>query len=108
MIDSRSVKTTEDGGVCGHDAGKKIAGRKRHVITDTPGRMLFIIVHSAAIQDREGLPILMKAMRYRSPWPRHPFADGGHAGDKLKDALSGHGQWIIEIIQEQQDPHHAY
>ena len=57
VIDSRSVKTTEDGGVCGHDAGKKIAGRKRHVITDTPGRMLFIIVHSAAIQDGEGLPI---------------------------------------------------
>ncbi len=41
---------------------------------------------------------LMKAIRYRSPWPRHPFADGGHAGDKLKDALSGHGQWTIEII----------
>ena len=84
----------------GDDAGKKIVGRKRYVITDTPGCMLFIIVHhSAAIQDRDGAADLIKAMRYRSPWLRHPFADGGSAGDKLKDALSGHGQWTIEIIR---------
>ena len=100
MTDTQSVKTTEGGGVCGDDAGKKIAGRKRHIITDTLGCMLFIIVHhSAAIQDRDGAADLIKAIRYRSPWPRHLFADGGHAGDKLKDALSGHGQWTIEIIR---------
>ena len=92
MIGSQSVKTTEGGGVCGDDAGRKIAGSKRHIITDTLGCMLFIIVHSAAIQDRDGAVDLMKAIRYRSPWLRHPFADGGHAGDKLKDALVGHGQ----------------
>ena len=50
------------------------------------------------LQDRDGAVDLMKAIRYRSPWPRHPFADSGHAGDRLKDALSGHGQWTIEII----------
>ena len=84
---------------CGYDADKKIAGRKRHIITDTLGCMLFIIVHSATIQDRDWAVDLMKAMRYRSPWLRHPFADGSHAGDKLKDALLGHGQWTIEIIR---------
>ena len=47
MIDSQSVKTTEGGGVCGDDAGKKIAGRKRHIITDTLGCMLFIIASTA-------------------------------------------------------------
>ena len=83
----------------GWGTGEKIAGRKRHIITDTLGCMLFIIVHSAAIQDRDGAVDLMKAIRYRSPWPRHPFADGGSAGDKLKEALSGHGQWTIEFIR---------
>ena len=99
MINSQSVKTTEGGGVCGDDAGKKIAGRKRHIITDTLSCMLFIIVPSAAIQDRDGAVDLIKAIRYRSPWLRHLFADGGSAGDKLKDALLGHGQWTIEIIR---------
>ena len=43
-IDSQSVKTTESGGVCGHDAGKKVKGRKRHVITDTQGNLLWCVV----------------------------------------------------------------
>jgi putative transposase len=99
VIDSQSVKTTESGGIAGFDAGKKIKGRKRHIITDTLGLMLFIIVHAADIQDRDGAPALLKAIRYRFPWLRHVFADGGYAGDKLRDALEGHGDWTLEIIK---------
>ena len=54
IIDSQSVKTTESGGVCGYDAGKKIKGRKRHIITDTDGHLLSGLVHAADIQDRDG------------------------------------------------------
>jgi putative transposase len=99
IIDSQSVKTTESGGICGYDAGKKIKGRKRHIITDTLGFLIFVRVHGADIQDRDGAPDLLRAIRFRHPWLRHVFADGGYAGDKLKDAMRGHGRWTIEIVK---------
>jgi len=99
VIDSQSVKTTESGGVCGYDAGKKVKGRKRHILTDTCGYLIFILVHAADIQDRDGAVDVLKAIRYRFPWLRHVFADGGYAGDKLRSALKGHGSWTLEIIK---------
>jgi transposase len=56
VIDSQSAKTTESGGPRGFDAGKKVNGRKRHIMTDTGGRLLTAVVHSAVIQDRDGAP----------------------------------------------------
>ena len=99
VIDSQSVKTTESGGVSGFDAGKKIKGRKRHIVTDTLGLMLFVTIHAADVQDRDGAPDLLRAIRYRFPWLRHIFADGGYAGKKLRGALKNNGEWTIEIIK---------
>jgi putative transposase len=99
VIDSQSVKTTESGGPRGYDAGKKVKGRKRHILTDTQGFLTTAVVHTADIQDRDGAPDVIKKARYSFPWMRHLFADGGYAGDKLKNALSGCGEWTVEIIK---------
>lgn len=99
VIDSQSVKTTESGGVRGYDAGKKIKGRKRHILTDTEGNLVHAVVHTADIQDRDGAPLVLAEIIRRFPWLRHVFADGGYAGDKLRQALRRIGKWTIEIVK---------
>lgn len=99
VIDSQSAKTTESGGPRGFDAGKKIKGRKRHILTDTVGHLVAAKVHAADVQDRDGAPSLLASIRYLFPWLRHVFADGGYAGDKLTEALARHGNWQIEIVK---------
>jgi transposase len=111
VIDSQSVKTTESGGPRGGacprarrsrdpgDAGKKVKGRKRHIITDTNGHLVGAQVHAASVQDRDGAPDLLASIRHLFPWLRHVFADGGYAGEKLETALVGLGQWTLEIVK---------
>jgi transposase len=86
VIDSQSVKTSESGGPRGFDAGKKINGRKRHIVVDTQGHLVGVVVHAANIQDRDSAPLVLASIRTLYPWLRHVFADAGYAGDKLKHA----------------------
>jgi transposase len=99
VIDSQSAKTTDVAGPRGYDAGKKIKGRKRHILTDTDGRLVAAQVHTADIQDRDGAPALLTSIRGLMPWLRHVFADGGYAGPKLEAALANKGNWAIEIVK---------
>jgi len=87
IVDSQSAKTTESGGVQGFDAGKKVKGRKRHILTDTGGLLVRGIVHSAGIQDRDGAPDLLAGVRAAFSWLRHLFADAAYGGAKLAGAL---------------------
>jgi transposase len=80
IIDSQSIKATDIALETGYDAGKKIKGRKRHLLTDTEGLLLDVRVHSAGIQDRDGAKLLLHHARRSLGSIKKIFADGGYAG----------------------------
>src|SRR4051812_1002953 len=66
VVDSQSVQTTEQGGVRGYDAAKNVSGRKRHVLVDTLGLVLLVVVTAANAQDRAAARILLTSISHRS------------------------------------------
>jgi transposase len=99
VIDSQSVKTTESGGPRGDDAAKKVKGRRRHLVTDTGGLPVGVVVHPADIQDRDGAGLVIQAIHDLYPWLRHLFADSVYNGTNLHKTLAKFGNWTIEIVK---------
>ena len=84
VIDSQSVKGRGKRGACRtirrarFDAGKKIKGKKRHILVDTVGLLVHAIVHPANIQDRDGGVLVLGTLFGRFPFLKKLFADGGY------------------------------
>lgn len=85
-------------GFKGFDAGKKINGRKRHIATDTDGRLLAVEVHAADVQDRDGAKGVLRLSRRSFPFVETVFADGGYAG-RLVDWAQTKTHVALEIIK---------
>ena len=99
VIDSQSAATTQAGGPRGFDPGKRVYGRKRHIVTDTNGLLLAVHVHPANVQDVHGAVPLLERLRQRFPKLRHIFADRVYRGEQLVNALSHCGPWTIQIVE---------
>ncbi len=83
----------------GYDAGKKVKGKKRHLLVDTLGLILAVAVHPADIQDRDGaLLVLNRQTRRLFPFLETIFADGANGGQKLRRAMAD-AAWRIEVVK---------
>jgi putative transposase len=115
IIDSQAIKATDIALETGYDAGKKIKGRKRHLLTDTEGLLLDVVVHSAGVQDRDGAKTLLRHAKSTLSTIENIAADGGYAGklvtwvrekfgitldiikrNELHTFVVLHTRWIIE------------
>jgi len=98
ILDSQSVKTTEQGGERGYDGGKKINGRKRHLLVDTNGLILDVLVHPANLTDRQGAKLLLAPLKDVFPRLKLIWADSGYAG-KLEEWVKNTLSWTLEIVK---------
>ncbi len=102
IIDSQSVKTVEQGGAKGYDAGKKVNGRKRHILVDTIGLLITVKVLAANVQDRDGAKILLTEIKERMPRLFLIWADGGYRG-KLITWVATTCLWLVEVVKRNDD-----
>ena len=97
-INQVSGKRGGNDGQVGYDAGKKVKGRKIHALVDSEGLPMRVVVHSAAIQDRDGAGLVLDRIRRRFPWLEPIWADGGYNAWQVDAALAKVPRLRMEIV----------
>jgi putative transposase len=98
IMDSQSAKTTSVGGIRGYDGGKKLSGRKRHLLVDTLGLVLTATVHAADLQDRAAVPDVLQGVKDRFGRLAHIWLDQGYTGAG-KAWIERELGWSVEIVK---------
>jgi len=101
IVDSQSVRAADTVGAKtrGYDAGKKVNGRKRHIVTDTLGLLLVVVVTAASVQDRDGGASVLRLAHRLFPGLRRVFADGGYAG-RLVSKAKRYWKLTVEVVSK--------
>ena len=104
IVDSQSAKTTGVGGEQrGYDGGKKVRGRKRHLLVDTEGLVLGAKVHSAKVHDEDGIKLLLESARTELSYLKHLWVDAGYRGRGRKWAEEVLGL-SVEVVRKPPKP----
>ena len=96
-LDSQSAKTTAVPGIRGYDAGKKINGRKRHLLVDTLGLLMAVVVTAASVQDRDGARLLLSGLGGACKKLRLIWVDGGYRG-QLLNWVAAHFRFRLRVV----------
>lgn len=99
ILDSQSVKTTEVGGIKGFDAGKKVKGRKRHILVDTLGLLIAVVVTSANVQDYHGAKPVFEKVKGRCPRLKVVWADGIYEKEWLIAWVETECGWELQVTK---------
>jgi putative transposase len=102
-LDSQSVKSTAVPGERGYDKGKNVSGRKRHLLVDTLGLLLGVIVTKACLQDRDGARLLFRRLSGSSKKLRKIWVDGSYRGPLLLNWVARYCRFCLEFILRPDD-----
>ena len=97
IVDAQTVRTAS-GGEKGYDAGKRTPGRKRHIIVDTMGLLLAVVVHSASLQDRDGVKRVGERVKGQFPRLKLIWADAAY--EAAVGWAKQFGNWVLELVRK--------